>query len=182
MQAFFRNKKNMAHNFKTIVPLEADELNFIIHKLQKEQHSFKSVFLRLVALGVFIPAFMLFLYHSVRGESAAQQKFRQTHFPDYYYLIAGGIILVIIFFSSIYSYWMTVRKIALDTKKKNKIVERTRILKKVFMPQTKTFHFYLDSKCRLSIEVNASDYSLYQEGDEINIEYSQYSGEYFGYF
>jgi hypothetical protein len=34
----------------------------------------------------------------------------------------------------------------------------------------------------MSIEVTQDDFLKFEEGDEINIEYSKYSKEYFGYF
>lgn len=172
----------MANETVIIVPLEADELAFIQQKLHKERHAFWRVLRGLTVLGLMIPMLTLFLLKTMPREEEWQDKLRETHFPDYYFLIVAGILLIIIFVAGYYSYWSTIRRMVLDVKGRQKIIERTAILRKVYMPQTKTFHFYLNSSKKLSIEVKSSDYSYYQEGDEINIEYSQYAAEYLGYF
>ena len=48
--------------------------------------------------------------------------------------------------------------------------------------QNNTYHFYVDSLVKLSIEVDEIFYHSNRPGDEINIEYAQYSHEFFGYF
>lgn len=172
----------MTHDALSIAPLEEEELNFILKKFQKEQHSFWRVLRGLVVLGLLIPLLTLFLLKSMPDEVVWKRELREKQFPDYYFLIVAGVLLLIILIGSYYSYWSTIRKIALDVKYRRKIIERTIILRKVYMPQNKAFYFYINSDKKLSIEVNADDYSFYQEGDEINIEYSQYAGEYLGYF
>jgi hypothetical protein len=72
--------------------------------------------------------------------------------------------------------------INLDVKHQQKIIESVEIIQKKFMPQNQSFHFYIKSQIKMSIEVTQDDFLKFEEGDEINIEYSKYSKEYFGYF
>ena len=73
-------------------------------------------------------------------------------------------------------------KINKDIRQQKKIIERVIIERKTFLPHNNTFHFYLNSLQKLSIEVDEEDFALLEEGDEISIEYAQNSGIYFGYF
>lgn len=172
----------MVKNRQTLAPLETEEFNFIVQKLKREQHSFWYGLRLLAIVGVAIPLFGMLLFSLVPPDSKPDKNSFVTHFHNYYYLIAAGIILLIIAFGGYVSYWFTVRRLLLDTRKKQKIVERTVIQRKVFMRENNTCHFYLNSRKKLSIEVQLTDFSFYSEGDEINIEYSQYAGEYLGYF
>lgn len=172
----------MAEPLKYTVPFEPDELAFIQKKLQNGQQSLWTVMRSLMIIGIIIPVFTMIIFKSLGPENELQAKIWKEEFPDYYYLIAAIAIVVIIGAAGYYSYWSTVRKVAKDFKSGEKVVERTTIMRKVFMAGNKTFHFYLSSTEKLSIEVEMADYQLYRVGDEINIEYSLYAKEYFGYF
>jgi len=84
--------------------------------------------------------------------------------------------------STYISYTNTLGKIIKDIREKRKIVERSEVVSKRHMKENNTFHFYITSPTRLSIEVDKADYDIYREGDEINIEYGKVSKTYLGYF
>ena len=74
------------------------------------------------------------------------------------------------------------RKTQLDIQEKTKTIEKIHIVKKVHIATRDTYHFYIDSKIKLSIEVSHEDYLLLNVGDEVSIEYTTHSREYLGYF
>jgi len=84
--------------------------------------------------------------------------------------------------STYLSYTNTLGRLIKDIKRRRKIVERSEITSKRYMKENNTFHFYISSPTRLSIEVSREDFEDYKEGDEINIEYGKASKTYFGYF
>lgn len=165
-----------------VVSLEPEEYSFILRKFRKERQSFFSVFKSMLLLGIAIPMLTLFLFHSLKNTNEWEEAVRKEHFPDYYFLIVAGALILIVLFVGVFSYWVTLRKLAKDVRGKQKIIECTTISRRVFMAQNGSFHFYLNSGRRLSIEVRKKDYASYVEGDEINIEYSRFAGEYLGYY
>ena len=97
--------------------------------------------------------------------------------------LIGFLGLSLVVGLSVYlSYANTLGKIIKDIKRRIKIIERSEITSKRYMKENNTFHFYISSPTRLSIEVNKEDFGEYKEGDEINIEYGKISKTYFGYF
>ena len=74
------------------------------------------------------------------------------------------------------------RRVQRDISHGTKTIERVHITRKLFMPQTSSYFFYLDSPTKLSIEVGDKDYHKMREGDEVNIEYTTYAQIYLGYF
>jgi len=90
-------------------------------------------------------------------------------------------LLMIVGIASYVSYSRNLKQIRKDIKTGYKTIEQTHITRKLAM-NNNTFHFYLKSAFKLSIEVSKEEYELYEEGDEINIEYSSYSRIYFGHF
>ncbi|GAA4455731.1 hypothetical protein [Rurimicrobium arvi] len=98
------------------------------------------------------------------------------------YFITLLILCVLFLFAVRFSRRTELSKIIKDMKQRVKVVERVMIEKKTFLPHNNTFHFYLNSATRLSIQVEEQDFMILNEGDEINIEYSRNAGVYFGYF
>ncbi|MBK7689989.1 MAG: hypothetical protein IPJ31_02340 [Bacteroidetes bacterium] len=70
----------------------------------------------------------------------------------------------------------------LDAQRQTKTIERCLVLEKKAISINQSYHIFIDSKVKYSIEVVENDYDLYEIGDEINIEYSTYDKEYLGYF
>lgn len=98
------------------------------------------------------------------------------------YLITVLCLVVLFLLSIWFSRNSELSKIRKDLRQKVKVVERVMIERKTFLPHNNTFHFYLNSREKLSIQVEEADFMLLQEGDEINIEYSKNAKVYFGYF
>ena len=102
-------------------------------------------------------------------------------FKEAYWYAQITMVLMFIFVMMA-TYTRKLLFINLDLKHQQKMIESVEIIQKKFMPQNQSFHFYIKSQIKLSIEVTQNDFLKFIEGDEINIEYSKYSKEYFGYF
>jgi hypothetical protein len=98
------------------------------------------------------------------------------------YFISAGILLFISGFSTYCTYALFLRNIQRDIRLRTKTIETNHITRKLHIPQNGTYHFYIDSATKLSIEVSQYDFNSYNEGDELSIEYSTHSREYLGYF
>jgi len=171
----------MAEIFALMVPLEVDELDFLRQKLLREQQSFWTVMRSLLISSIAMPVLALIVFKSLRQPDNTQ-FIKRTDFPDYYFLLAALLVMLLISIAGYISYQRFLGKLARDCREQLKIIERTTILRKVFMKSNGTCHFYLDSGTRLSIEVLPKDFTFYETGDEINIEYSRNAKEYFGYY
>jgi hypothetical protein len=79
-------------------------------------------------------------------------------------------------------YFSFLRKVQRDLRRGTKTIERSRVIRKLYMPQTDTYFFYIDSPNRLSIEVSEYQYHAAGLGDEVNIEYTTVSKYYLGYY
>lgn len=171
----------MSEILAVMMPFEPDELAFLRRKLNSERQSFWTVMRSLLVTSVAIPVLALIVFKSVRQAGDAQ-LLEKDAFPEYYFLLAALTLILLIGFAGYISYLGSVGKLAQDCREKMKIVECTTILRKVFMKENSTCHFYLDSATRLSIEVLPKDFVFFEPGDEINIEYSRNAKEYFGYY
>lgn len=80
------------------------------------------------------------------------------------------------------SYRLYLRKVLWDLKSLTKTIEQSHITRKQYMPQNKSYHFYIDSPNRLSIEVSQDDFYHMDEGDEVSIEYTTHAKIFLGYF
>lgn len=150
-----------------------EELQFLIRKDEKETVLFYRVVRVLMVICFVIP----FIVAWVRAAKGDEKPFEY----GYYFL---GVLFLMTFLGVVLfaAYKNVMEKLKLDIKRKIKIVERTKIVRKQFVRQNNTFFFYLDSPNKLSIEVAERDYRMFNDGDELNIEYSKYSKFYFGYF
>lgn len=153
--------------------METDELSFLRTKYEKESKEFMYAMNVVLKGAVIIPCFAGAWYYI---------RYHQTQIMWKAYAIAQFITLI---FSTIIAYFSYQREIASlkkDLATKTKCIESCIILEKKYMQLNHTFHFYLQSATKYSIEVSENDYHVFNEGDEINIEYSLYNKEYFGYF
>jgi len=101
-------------------------------------------------------------------------------FVIFFYALCSTVSLFAIV--SFMSYRRSLAKIKKDLKEKTKFVESSLITEKKYMPLNNTWHFYVSSVFKYSIEVSEEDFHHFEVNDEVNIEYSRYSKEYFGYF
>lgn len=175
------NKIKMPENSAVLIPLEPDELDFLSQKLSKERQSFWTVMRSLLITSIAMPVLALIVFKSVR-QTDDMQLLEKDVFPDYYFLLAALLVMLLVGFAGYISYRGSVGKLAKDCREKTKVIEQTTILRKVFMKGSGTCHFYLNSGTKLSIEVLPKDFTFFEPGDEINIEYSRNAKEYFGYY
>ena len=154
-------------------PLEAEELQFLEKKAATDRSNYYKVFQWLM-VGSFVIPYAGAWYRAADG---VENAFSPTRF----FAVAG--VLVTLSSVSIYITYRTyLRKVRMAIRAKTKTIEKSRITKKVNVASNGTFHFYIDSKYKLSVEVSQGDYLLMNEGDEVSIEYATHSKEYLGYF
>lgn len=154
-------------------PLTAEEMAYVIKKVERERRRFYKVVRALLILCFVIPFVMSWKFALDNNENPFH--------PITYF----GWVAFLMCFSSIpigFSYRTYLYKIEKDKRKGDKTVELTHLTRKVFVNETGTYHFYIDSPTRLSVEVKEEDYSKVQVGDELNIEYTTFAQDYLGYF
>lgn len=150
-----------------------DELQFLERKEQKERRQYYKVYRLLMVLSFIIP----FAGAWYRAYEGAENAFSPIKF-----FVGVTVLMGLSTFSTWFTYRHNLRKVQMDLKHGTKTIETNHITRKMFVPTRKTYHFYIDSKIKLSIEVKGEDFQRLQEGDEVSIEYSTHSKQYFGYF
>lgn len=166
--------------------MNASELEFLQRKKDKEFASFFKVMRLITIIGAFIPlaggVAIAIASHYSEDYKMELQRHKDEGNPTADYFIAMAFIIVLIIIVGYITYQRTMKGMVKDLKYRNKIVEQAEVMRKLYMPQNNTYHLYISSAVRISIEVSPEDYNKFNESDEINIEYSQYSRSYFGYF
>jgi hypothetical protein len=167
-------------------PMNESELSFLKKKEEKEKRTFIRTVRNLSVLFVIIPCCLGIIMESItrRNDTAAMAAVREEQDPHVYqyYFFGMLFLLLLVGVGSFVSYNRTLKRLSKDIRVGKKTVEQTIVSRKQFIESNNTYHFYLNSTFRLSIEVSKEDYESYAEGDEINIEYSSKSKNYFGYF
>ncbi len=161
-----------------------------LHYLQQERDKEKKVLVRTVRAITFIFVILpcclgLFMeYISRRAQTAEWVRIREEEEPHAYalYILGMFVLLILVALIAYYAYTRSLKKLVRDINTGNKTVERTTVTRKQFIPTNETYHLYLGSRAKLSIEVTQQEFEHYEAGDEINIEYSSYARVYFGYF
>lgn len=151
------------------------EIAFLEKKERKERRQYYKAFNLMMVLSFVIP-FAGAWYRATADENAENAFSYPRFFAGVFVLLSLSVI------GTWLSYKRHLRKIQMDIAERTKTVEISHITRKMFMPHNNTYHFYLDSPTRLSVEVSANDYSIHAEGDELNIEYATHSKLYLGYF
>ena len=154
-------------------PLNDSEIAFLVRKETKEKRLYYKLF-RIAMVVSFVLPFLGSWYRAFEGAPNAFSPAR--------YFVTTGILLFMSAGATWVSYRANLQKIQHDIKERTKTIEMARIKQKLHMPQNNTYHFYLYSPTRLSIEVSQDDYFRFLEGDEVSIEYTTYSQYYLGYF
>lgn len=158
--------------------LTEDELAFLKKKANKEERTFQKL-IKVMLVGAIIISFAG-AWKNIQNDKKIFNT--ETIFSWENYFITLITLSVIFLIAIRFSRSTELSKIKKDIRQKKKIIERVIIKRKTFLPHNNTFHFYLNSISKLSIEVNEQDFEILEEGDEISIEYAQNSGIYFGYF
>ena len=167
-------------------PMNESELSFLKKKEEKERRIFFRTVRNLSVLFIIIPCCLGIIMESItrRNATPAIAALREKEDPHVYlyYFLGMVFLLLLVGVGSFVSYNRTLKRLLKDIRSGKKTVEQTTVSRKQFIESNNTYHFYLNSTFRLSIEVSKEDYENYAEGDEINIEYSSFSRNYFGYF
>lgn len=153
--------------------MSAEELLFLIRKDEQETRSFYRAISAFMVVCFILP----FIVAWVRAFGGDKQPFEFG-----YYFLGVGVLLSFLGLCAWMAYRYSLQKLKNDIKTQAKTVERTTIKRKQYMPHNNTYYFYLDSSIKLSIEVGKDDYHMFNDGDELNIEYSTNAKFYFGYF
>jgi len=153
--------------------MEEDEVAFITKLHAKESRGFMFG-LNLMLAAVVLISFIVAMVYYIR--------FERTDIMLKAFLYALCISIMFFVIVSLLSYKRALLNVRKDLNEKTKIIESCLITEKKFMPLNNTFHFYINSTFKYSIEVDVVDFRRFEVNDEINIEYSTYSREYFGYF
>lgn len=165
--------------------MNESELTFLMEKEVKDKRVFQRVLRTLLILSV-IPGCLGIIMESIKRskDTAEMSQWREQEDPHVYlyYFFGMFLLLFLVLVGGLIAYRRTVRRLQRDIRSGKKTIENTVISRKQFVSSNNTCHFFLKSARKLSIEVSKEDFELYEEGDEINIEYSTYSGNYFGYF
>lgn len=154
-------------------PLEADELTFLQKKEEKERAQYYKVFSILMVVS------FLFSYAGswYRAYEGAPNAFSLVKF-----FVCVVILLCLTGGAVYFTYRRDLHKLQMDIKNRTKTIEITHIKNKKYMPQNKTYHFYLESANRMSIEVSQAEFYELNEGDEVTIEYTSCSRHYLGHY
>ncbi|MBL7764789.1 MAG: hypothetical protein JNJ58_01745 [Chitinophagaceae bacterium] len=162
----------MSNSFTT-EPLEEDEVAFLTRRYEAESRQYMRVMNVFLVLCATVPFIVALVYYIVTADVQVLIKV---------YFIGLGFLLVFFSVAAWLTYRFRLQKLRLDMKHKLKTIEKTTIASTRFVPHSHTWHFYIHSLTKYSIEVSEADFHLFGPGDEINIEYAAYSREYFGYF
>jgi hypothetical protein len=167
-------------------PMNESELSFLREKEGKERRMFIRTVRTLAVMFVIVPCCLGIIMESLkrRDDTPQMTLMREEQDPHVYlyYFFGMLFLLLLVAVGSYISYARTLKQLMKDIRRGYKTIEQTVIYRKAFVESNNTYHFFLRSPFKLSIEVSGEDYGHYDEGDEINIEYSTFSRNYFGYF
>ncbi len=150
-----------------------DELKFLKDKELEERQPYYKVY-RLFMIASFVFPYIFAWYRAKDGITTAFSKIR--------FFTVAGILLFVFTFIMYVTYRVFHYKLQLDIKHKTKTIDTNKITGKTYVANSKTYHFYLDSLTKISIEVSQNDFYNFEIGDEICIEYFTLSQEYIGYY
>lgn len=174
------------YNYRYEEQMEPSEFSFLQEKAIKERGMLSRVVRNLSVIFIILPCSMGIILESLKRYrlSPALREIEDKEDPYFVrnYFIAMIVLLLMVAISSLVYYYRNLWKVKKDLKRNLKSIEETVIERKQFIESNNSYHFYITSQTQLSIEVSKEDFTKFEEGDEINIEYSTYSKIYFGYF
>jgi hypothetical protein len=162
-----------APNNRYFEQLTDEELDFLLQKEDKERRNYYRVF-KLLMIVSFVMPFLGAWYRAYEGAPSA------FSYSRFFVSVCG--LLFVSFWATFFAYRFNLRLLQKDIKQRSKTIDVCCIEQKLHVPHTSTYYLYISSAIKLSIEVSAPDFNLLHEGDEVCIEYSTFSREYFGYF
>jgi hypothetical protein len=165
-------------------PMDESEIAFLIRRRNEQIPLLKRTIRVFAAFWVAIPIVVgiaLSIFNAIARDRVNPPDEPP---PNIFMLCLVGALglLVVIGFATWFSYTRTILPLTKDIRRRLKIVEKSEIVRKHFMRENNSYHFYISSPTRLSIEVQAEDFVAYDVGDEINIEYTRSAKIYLGYY
>lgn len=161
-------------------PMEREELQYLERQAVRQRKLFLRV-AHYIFLGLALFMTALYTFSNFTYDPGNIDERTETPLSPVFVLqVAAGMFL---FFAIVLGllYYFTILSLFREIKSGYKVVEQAFIVEKKYMSQTHSYHFYLSSRIKKSIEVNKKDYNFYDVNDEINIEYSPASYHFFGY-
>ncbi len=166
--------------------LSEAERSYLVRKQDRERKVLLRTVRALAFAAVIVPGGLgMLMEYNKRGRDVPAWPAPEKEEDPYlflYYIIGMLFLLSLVMLVALYTYTHSLKKLIKDIREGYKTIERTLITRKQFMPSTQTYHLYLSSRQRLSIEISKEEFDKYEVGDEINIEYSCHSKVYFGHF
>lgn len=161
--------------------LTDEELEFLSRKAYSTRSNYFKV-IRLLYLICFIIMSIVIAVYTFSPESTEPEEMEAEKLSPYFFILTTLVLMILVTLIAVLGYYQNVGKIFKDIKRKNKTIEQTIVSRKKYMPHNNTYHLFLLSVNKLSIEVSEKDYAIYNAGDEINIEYASVSKYFLGYF
>ena len=153
--------------------LEEEELLFLEKRLANERKEYLYGMNLMAIAAVAIPFIVALIYFI---------RFQETRIMLVAFVYSLCFTIPLFLIICYFSYMRSLYGLKRDINSGTKSIESCIITQKKYMDLNNTYHFYLNSEFKYSIEVSEEDYHLFEVNDEINIEYAKHAREYFGYF
>ena len=166
------------------VTLEDDELAYLVNKKNEDVAALYKV-IKVVAVVIVTITLIAAIGMYVIIKASPDTFVNRGEAPPNIILTSLQLMLLlfcVVGIATYYSYHKTLRILIMDIKNGEKVIEPCAVIRKYHSKENNTYHVYITSVVRLSIEVTVDEYAQLDEGDKINIEYSPFSKIFFGYF
>ena len=151
--------------------LSLEERTFLQDSYQKNKRRFIKNTLFITCIAFFIAISSLFKF---------DMESKQVYLNWFVFACVQIVLISIIVISALIAFIIKIHPLKKDYLCNYKLIEVVTITKKVHMKATNTFHFYVLSAFRLSIEVDQVVFDQYEVDDELNLELSYYSHRFLG--
>ncbi|MBP6624552.1 MAG: hypothetical protein KA198_05235 [Chitinophagaceae bacterium] len=153
--------------------LSEDELHFLEQKKNKQQQIFKKITRICLLIQLIFPFLVSTQYPNYVDEISSIELF---------YFFSALLTVCILALTMFGTYMYLLYNLKKDLNHKTKRIEHCVIQSKKRMPLNGSVYFYINSPTKISIEANLHDFDMLEIGDEINLEFAQFSDEYYGYY
>lgn len=130
-------KGDIVRSLRYDEPLDLEELAFVRRREERDRQNFFS-FLRILLIVCFICPFVYVWYLALFSKDPNPFRYKL-------YFALVGFLIVFSSFCSYLTYIFFLGKVHWDAKWKRKTIERVHVMRKLYMAQTDTYFFYIDS-------------------------------------
>lgn len=157
----------------TVLPLEEDEILFLERRFERVRMEYMYGMKLLMWICVLLPVV-----------SALLSLLNDTVYVPLPVIYGYGQLITAIAFILIMgaNYYRGLYQIKKDLHDQTKLAFPVEILRKRYVTQNNTHHFFISGGLKYSIEVDPNYFDQYQEGDEVMIEFTRYSKIFLGYY